>query len=56
VYAFILLVVGLHASRKHGSFSYLAGVPLAIATMHIFWGSGFLASAITAGLGNNADG
>jgi succinoglycan biosynthesis protein ExoA len=56
VYAFFLLVAGLHASRKHGSFSYLAGVPLAIATMHIFWGAGFLASAITAGLDTNADG
>ena len=42
VYGLILLLVGLSTAFKERQASLLIGVPLAIATMHFCWGSGFL--------------
>jgi succinoglycan biosynthesis protein ExoA len=56
VYASVLLLAGLHASWKHASFLDIVGVPAAIATMHIAWGAGFLASIFKTGTGTPVDG
>ena len=42
IYALILFRAGLHLAIRHQSFDFVLGVPLAIATMHFAWGSGFL--------------
>jgi hypothetical protein len=47
LYALALLAVGIHSAIKHRRFSYLLGVPLAIATMHLCWGSALLVSLVT---------
>lgn len=46
-YAFILLLAGLNSAWKHRDLALVPGVPLAIATMHIAWGSAFLWSVIS---------
>lgn len=46
VYALILILVGLQLSLKNRDFPLLLGVPLAIATMHFTWGTGFLWSIL----------
>jgi succinoglycan biosynthesis protein ExoA len=43
-YVLILALVGIQSGRKHRDVSLIFGVPLAIATMHLSWGSAFLAS------------
>ncbi len=43
IYLTIILGVALQIALKKRDFDYLAGVPLAIATMHFAWGAGFLA-------------
>ncbi len=48
VYALALLLVGLQTSIKNRDIRMFFGVPLAIATMHLTWGSAFLWSMITA--------
>lgn len=45
-YALILLLVGLHGAWKHSDLALVLGVPLAIASMHLAWGSAFLWSMI----------
>lgn len=46
-YLIILLLVGLQLGLKQGRISLIFGVPLAIACMHLAWGSAFLWSLIT---------
>jgi glycosyltransferase involved in cell wall biosynthesis len=46
IYLLTLIVSGLQASIQRHSLSYLAGLPLAIATMHLAWGSALLWSLI----------
>jgi hypothetical protein len=46
LYLFILLLAGFQLALKHRSLSFTLGVPLAIATMHIAWGAGFLWSMV----------
>jgi succinoglycan biosynthesis protein ExoA len=47
LYFSILLVAGLHAALRQQKAYLILGLPLAIAAMHISWGSGFLWSALT---------
>jgi GT2 family glycosyltransferase len=42
IYATALLVVGLHTTLVNKSISHLVGLPLAIFTMHISWGTALL--------------
>ena len=43
-YVLILTLVGVQLGRKHRDVSLILGIPLAIATMHLSWGSAFLVS------------
>jgi glycosyltransferase involved in cell wall biosynthesis len=45
-YILVLLIVGLQVGIKHRNITLVLGVPLAIATMHLTWGSAFLWSMI----------
>ena len=45
-YALILLLAGLHSAWKQSDLALVPGVPLAIASMHLAWGSAFLWSII----------
>ena len=49
LYFSVLFLAGLHAAIKHNKLFLLIGLPLAIAAMHISWGSGFLGSMLTSG-------
>jgi succinoglycan biosynthesis protein ExoA len=49
LYFFVLLLAGLYAALKQHKFHLLPGLPMAIAAMHISWGSGFLWSMLTSG-------
>lgn len=46
VYALILTIVGVQAAIKKRDWALAPGVPLAIVTMHLAWGSAFLWSMI----------
>jgi succinoglycan biosynthesis protein ExoA len=46
LYMLILLVFGAHIALKHHRIGCIIGFPAAIATMHICWGAGFLASMV----------
>jgi glycosyltransferase involved in cell wall biosynthesis len=46
VYGAALLVAGIKAALEKKEYQLLVGLPLAIATMHFSWGSGFLWSLI----------
>ena len=46
LYTIIMFIQGLMMSRRHKSVSLAVGVPLAIATIHISWGSAFLWSLL----------
>lgn len=46
LYFFALFLAGIHAAIKHRKLYLLLGLPLAIAAMHIAWGSGFLWSTL----------
>jgi glycosyltransferase involved in cell wall biosynthesis len=46
LYATVLAAAGLQAAFKHKKFFLVFGLPLAISSMHIFWGAGFLSSMI----------
>jgi succinoglycan biosynthesis protein ExoA len=46
IYAFVLVTAGVYASIKQKKALLIFGLPMAIATMHIAWGSGFLWSMI----------
>jgi succinoglycan biosynthesis protein ExoA len=43
LYLVVLLAGAIPAARRAGDWRLTAGIPLAIAVMHICWGSGFLA-------------
>lgn len=47
LYLAILIAGSISTARQRGDWRLAFGVPLAIATMHISWGSGFLASMLT---------
>ncbi len=47
LYFFILGLAGLRLAAQKRKYFLLWGVPLAIATMHVAWGTGFLWSAIS---------
>ena len=49
LYFSVLLVASLYAGTKQHKLYLLPGLPLAIAIMHISWGSGFLWSMLTSG-------
>jgi glycosyltransferase involved in cell wall biosynthesis len=42
LYTIIILAAGIHMSIKHKDNSILLGIPMAIATIHLCWGSAFL--------------
>jgi len=46
-YLFLLLLAGVHSAIKQGEWTLVLGVPLAIAVMHLTWGSAFLWSLIS---------
>lgn len=46
VYVLILLLAGWQLGIQNKRFTFLLGVPLAIATMHFTWGAGFLWSIL----------
>ncbi|MDR3572951.1 MAG: glycosyltransferase family 2 protein [Anaerolineaceae bacterium] len=47
LYLLVLLIGSFQVTVEQKDFKLLIGVPLAVATMHIFWGAGFLWSLIT---------
>jgi len=44
IYLVVLVLIGLHLTLKNKKIGLLLGVPVAIATMHLTWGSSFLYS------------
>ena len=46
IYLIALGSAGVQAALKHNKVSLVVGLPIAIATMHIAWGMGFLWSMI----------
>ncbi|MDH5507518.1 MAG: glycosyltransferase family 2 protein, partial [Anaerolineae bacterium] len=46
LYGLALMAVGIQTAVNRRSFSLLFGVPLAIITMHFFWGGAFLWSIV----------
>lgn len=46
IYTAVLLLAGLHVAWKQRDLSFVVGFPIAIATMHLAWGSAFLWSLI----------
>ncbi len=46
VYAGVLLAAGAHAALKQRDAALLWAMPLAMAVMHLAWGSGFLWSVL----------
>ena len=49
LYFSVLLLAGMYAAIKQRKFYLLPGLPMAIAAMHLSWGSGFLWSMLTTG-------
>jgi glycosyltransferase involved in cell wall biosynthesis len=47
LYFSILILAGIYAALLQGNLYLILGLPLAIAVMHLSWGSGFLWSAVT---------
>lgn len=47
LYFSVLFLAGIHAAIKQRKSFLLLGLPLAISTMHVAWGSGFLWSMLT---------
>jgi succinoglycan biosynthesis protein ExoA len=52
LYFSILIIAGLYAAIQQGKVTLILGLPLAIAAMHLSWGSGFLWSALTSSVQN----
>jgi len=46
LYALVLLLAGARLALQRKDFGLAAGVPLAIAAMHVSWGGGFLVSVV----------
>jgi succinoglycan biosynthesis protein ExoA len=49
LYFFVLFLAGVYAAIKQRKIYLLPGLPMAIAAMHLSWGSGFLWSMLTSG-------
>ncbi|MGZ9235276.1 MAG: glycosyltransferase family 2 protein, partial [Anaerolineales bacterium] len=47
LYFSILTLAGVYAAIQQGNVTLILGLPLAIAAMHLSWGSGFVWSALT---------
>jgi len=47
LYILVLMGVGIQVAVKEKQFSMLFGVPLAITTMHLNWGAGFIRGIFT---------
>ena len=47
IYASVIFIGSMVLAWKNKNFSQMVGIPLAVATMHICWGTGFLWSMIT---------
>ena len=45
-YGVLMVLAGLQSAKKHASCDLMAGVPLAIMTMHLSWGTAFLWSFV----------
>ncbi|HEX9012692.1 MAG TPA: glycosyltransferase family 2 protein, partial [Anaerolineaceae bacterium] len=45
-YAAVLILAGIEAAARRADAGMIIGLPLAIATMHIAWGTGFLWSGL----------
>lgn len=56
LYLVILIAGSIGAARKNNNLSMVVGVPLAISTMHLSWGSGFITSLIKNLLAGKPDG
>jgi glycosyltransferase involved in cell wall biosynthesis len=56
LYSSMLILVGVQTALQNRNLAYLFGVPMAIATMHLAWGAGFLGSALTMALGFRRNG
>jgi glycosyltransferase involved in cell wall biosynthesis len=50
LYFFILILAGIRAAFRERKAYLIVGLPLAIAVMHIFWGSGFLWSMLVSSI------
>jgi glycosyltransferase involved in cell wall biosynthesis len=50
LYILILLLAGLQLAQRRRDGGFLAGIPLAIATMHLSWGWGFVTSVVKSSL------
>jgi hypothetical protein len=53
VYIGILFTASFPIAIKNHDMRLLIGIPIAISTMHLFWGSGFLASLLSGNKGYN---
>jgi len=56
LYGTVLLLTGLLSALRHRRIYLFIGLPLAIATMHLAWGSGFLWSLIMSTMDNEKNG
>ena len=56
LYLSVLLVAGLDTAFRGRDAAFLLGVPVAIGTMHLAWGAGFLWSVIACGSGSGTHG
>jgi len=56
LYGTVLLLAGLLSALRHRRIYLFIGLPLAIATMHLAWGSGFLWSLIMSIMDNEKNG
>jgi succinoglycan biosynthesis protein ExoA len=53
LYFSIMIFAGLRVSLQQGNAYFLPGLPLAIAAMHLAWGSGFLWSLVSSSIPNH---
>lgn len=56
IYLSALVIAGIHSALEKGDIGLLIGLPVAIATMHIAWGSAFLWSMLQQLLTGRSDG
>jgi glycosyltransferase involved in cell wall biosynthesis len=52
IYFFIMILAGLHSAKQQRKPFLVLGLPLAIAAMHLSWGSGFLWSILSSSFQN----
>ncbi len=53
LYFSIMILAGLHAALQQRKAYFIVGLPLAIAAMHLSWGSGFLWSILSSSFGKH---